>query len=715
MAPQIRRLTLTGLATLGVLGGGFALFSAPAIASLAFPFKEQLNGENTPPESFGFIGSVAVDETDGDVLVAATHHAVYVFDSSGHYVTTWTGSNTPSESFGEEAVTVAANNSTGEVYVTDAGDGVVDVFDSSGSYICQITKRATPSPSECNGAADKRAPSGGPENPAGVAVDQATGEVYVVYRTAGESVVDVFNSSGAYQSQITGVGIPNGRFTDAVNSVAVDGASHDVFIGDSLDNVVDVFNSSGVYLAAWTGSNTPAFSFGIPTNPNARPLVVAANNTLGAVFVADYGHDVVDEFASSGAYVGQITHTPSGPLTEVDGVAVDQASGDEYVIDGSTVDRFGPPTVLPTVVPGVPSGVKTGSARINGTVNPEGFDAHSVLFEFGACVPSDSCSTSPYGLMVAGSPADAGSGASPVPVSAEVTGLQPGAFYHYRLLSTNVDGTEESVDQRLITGPALEDRPASSVSQFAATLNATVEPGEVPTSYHFVYGTTAGYGSVAPVPDTELPIVRGEDAVSQAVTGLQAGTTYHFAVVASSSAGAFTGPDQTFTTAGIPAPLVNTGGPSGVTQSQATLAGAIDPQGWDTTYHFEYGTSTAYGSSWPTLDIDEGALIGSQPVSILLQNLSPNTTYQYRLVATNGGGTAYGADGTFTTAEYPPSIIQTAPVLGTFKLPSTAPPKPLTNAQKLANALKACKKQPKRQRASCKKRARERYGPVKKK
>ena len=111
--------------------------------------------------------------------------------------------------------------------------------------------------------------------------------------------------------------------------------------------------------------------------------------------------------------------------------------------------------------------------------------------------------------------------------------------------------------------------------------------------------------------------------------------------------------------------------------------------------------------------------MGSQPVSILLQNLSPGTTYHYRLVATNGGGTAYGADGTFTTAEYPLSIIQTAPVLGTFKLPSIAPPsKPLTKAQKLSKALEACRKQDKKnkgKRQSCEKAAKQKYGPVKKK
>ena len=46
---------------------------------------------------------------------------------------------------------------------------------------------------------------------------------------------------------------------------------------------------------------------------------------------------------------------------------------------------------------------------------------------------------------------------------------------------------------------------------------------------------------------------------------------------------------------------------------------------------------------------------------------------------------------------------------------TTTTTKALTRAQKLAAALKACKKKPKSKRASCQKQARQRYGPVKQK
>src|SRR6185312_7867184 len=108
------------------------------------------------------------------------------------------------------------------------------------------------------------------------------------------------------------------------------------------------------------------------------------------------------------------------------------------------------------------------------------------------------------------------------------------------------------------------------------------------------------------------------------------------------------GPDETFTTPPIPAPAVETGGASSVGVGAAMLSGAIDPHGWDTTYLFQYGTSTAYGQSWPAVQFDMGAVKGPQLVMVSVSNLLPGTTYHYRLVASNSGGTSHGQDMAFT-------------------------------------------------------------------
>jgi CSLREA domain-containing protein len=100
-------------------------------------------------------------------------------------------------------------------------------------------------------------------------------------------------------------------------------------------------------------------------------------------------------------------------------------------------------------------------------------------------------------------------------------------------------------------------------------------------------------------------------------------------------------------------PQVTTGAASGISQTGGTLNGTVTPNTLKATaasYHFDYGTTTAYGSSTP-------AASGSGTVSASLTNLPPNTTYHFRLVASNAdGGTAAGHDQTFTTRPNPPLI-----------------------------------------------------------
>src|SRR5215210_7975187 len=89
-------------------------------------------------------------------------------------------------------------------------------------------------------------------------------------------------------------------------------------------------------------------------------------------------------------------------------------------------------------------------------------------------------------------------------------------------------------------------------------------------------------------------------------------------------------------------PTVATGPAEEVTTSSATATGTVQPNGAATTYHVEYGTSTAYGVTTP----DRSAGAGSEPVAVRvpLSRLTSDTTYHYRLVAENDAGAATGAD-----------------------------------------------------------------------
>ena len=100
-------------------------------------------------------------------------------------------------------------------------------------------------------------------------------------------------------------------------------------------------------------------------------------------------------------------------------------------------------------------------------------------------------------------------------------------------------------------------------------------------------------------------------------------------------------------------PAVVTSAATSVTSTGATLNGVVAPKGAETTYHFEYGTSTTYGKRVPlTEEVKVGS--GGLPVaeSQTLSGLETSTLYHYRITATNSGGTSYGEDKTFTTG-YP--------------------------------------------------------------
>src|SRR4051794_21779666 len=97
------------------------------------------------------------------------------------------------------------------------------------------------------------------------------------------------------------------------------------------------------------------------------------------------------------------------------------------------------------------------------------------------------------------------------------------------------------------------------------------------------------------------------------------------------------------------APTATTGGATGVDHDSATVHGTVNPQGQATTYDFEYGTTSAYGSQTATTPAGSGT--SSVDAEATLSALKANTTYHYRLAATSSEGTTNGADRSFTTAK----------------------------------------------------------------
>jgi hypothetical protein len=89
-----------------------------------------------------------------------------------------------------------------------------------------------------------------------------------------------------------------------------------------------------------------------------------------------------------------------------------------------------------------------------------------------------------------------------------------------------------------------------------------------------------------------------------------------------------------------------------ITSTTATIQGQLNPNAKTASFHFEFGTTAVYGSSTPTQNADG---LSERAVSADLSGLAPNTTYHYRLVATNPDGTSFSQDAAFTTAALPTS------------------------------------------------------------
>jgi hypothetical protein len=106
---------------------------------------------------------------------------------------------------------------------------------------------------------------------------------------------------------------------------------------------------------------------------------------------------------------------------------------------------------------------------------------------------------------------------------------------------------------------------SAAVGTTTATIKAEIDPGGLDTTYHFEYDTSeysssAQHGTSVPVPDGDIGV--SERTVSESLTGLHAGTTYHYRVVATNADGTIEGPDRTFFTAPVSGPAEADGCPN---------------------------------------------------------------------------------------------------------------------------------------------------------
>ncbi len=110
----------------------------------------------------------------------------------------------------------------------------------------------------------------------------------------------------------------------------------------------------------------------------------------------------------------------------------------------------------------------------------------------------------------------------------------------------------------------------------------------------------------------------------------------------------------------VSTPRASTGGASSITDSSAVLHGTVNPGGAKTGYAFQWGVTTAYGSSSKARSAGKG--MKNVPVQLALHGLLPGTTYHFRLAVLSSVGGALGSDHSFITRGHPPAAPTTGGV-----------------------------------------------------
>ncbi len=540
---------------------------------------------------------LALDSSNNVFVTDYDNNHVLKFAGNGAYLTQWgvLGTNI-GQLYNPYGIALDSSNI---VYVVDFQNIRVEKFDSLGNYLGQLG--STGLFSENNGLA------------VAVAVDSGN-NVYVVDENSENGRIEKFNSNGAYLTQWPSSGYPYFVATDSGNNVYVTDAHN----GTNVQRGVEKFDSNSTYLTLWGifGTNNGKF------NDPCGIAVDRSNN----VYVTDDSLNRVEKFGSNGNHLTQWGSSGSGPgqFSGPVSVAVDSTGNYIYVADGGNarIQVFANNTnIVPPAITRQPIS----------QIVPAGVNVTFTISAVGTAPLA--CQWTSNNVAVPG--------ATNATFTLIHAGLSDSATYS--VLVTNSFGAESSSNAVLAVLPTVVmTLPPSGMSATGAVLNASIAGGPPETVAWFDWGTDTNYGNVAGA--TTVPGNAGTNNLSAALTGIS-GNLYHYRIDAANEFGVVYGDDQLFTVGLAPAATTLS---SVYTANGSTLNAVVNPNGWDTTVYFQWGTP-GVTNSIPGVDIGDGVI----PVNFdsFVPGLAPFATYQYQVVASNALGTTLGG----VAFRYPPS------------------------------------------------------------
>lgn len=238
-----------------------------------------------------------------------------------------------------------------------------------------------------------------------------------------------------------------------------------------------------------------------------------------------------------------------------------------------------------------------------------------------------------------GSPPASGSGSPPSNLSHTYGG---GIFTAVLRVTDSVGGSATDTRTITVASPPTVTGSETDITSTSAALHAWVNGNGLMATAYFEWGTTTSYGNRSQLYST--PAQTWPTRFDLPLSGLQPGTRYFWRVVAVSEAGT-TPLARMFDTPGPPTPV--TSAATRVGRTSAQLNGTVNPHTLTTTWWFEWGRTTTYGSKTSIETLTPATW--AKTVSATVSGLAPNTTYHVRLVAQNALGTRYGVDRVLTT------------------------------------------------------------------
>jgi hypothetical protein len=617
---------------------------------------------------------VAVDGSTGlsagHIYVADTgDKTISKFDEAGHLTETW-GTGGQLGGFGFPSG-IAVDHS-GDFFVEDESNvGKLFRYNQGGTLVGEIAypRGVTPTGIAVDSEDNFYKVDGEPE----VTKFTITGEPFSFEWVAGPSTGltvdpsnDQFYSDEAgsiisrYAKNCTPVCSPLDSFgkelLSGAQGVTVDGASGNVYVADTSSNEIDSFVSAVV----------PDVTTSAASNPGSKSISVSGSvDPAGGGSVTSCQFEYVTAAAfQAHAYSGAASKecTPTTPYSEPKAVSANltgllpntvyryrlsarnsSGAGTGSSLTFKTEEAVAAVTTLPA------ANIQKASATLRGSYKGEGL-ATEYHFEYGPgnCATS-SCTVAPI------PDANNGTGTGLQEVSTPISGLEGGKTYHYRLVAKNANGEGIGQDETFTTADAVtsvKTEPATNVTNTSMEFNGSYVGDGNDTKYFFQYGADTSYGLSTPVVDNLSGT--GTQHVSASITGLQSNFVYHFRLVAVNSLGTTYGADEV---AGETpsAPTVNGVSSAELTPTTALLKAVVNPEGFATEYHFEYGTSTEYGSSIPVPngEVTPPNAKTDRPIEVELTNLTAHAVYHFRLIVTNKWGTTTTEDQSFNF--FPPS------------------------------------------------------------